>query len=152
MKTRLNIDIDSNELDEQVKAWLEHKIMHYAKNSVGSVVSEKYAEIIESQIATAIGARDSPYTARENLEKWAKDTVDDVVRRKVVNTIYDNYSDSIRKWIKDAVKEAVETCFVKYDIMSLINEVIKAQLESEAFRVAKEKLRGVFNYEQENNK
>lgn len=152
MKTRLNIDIDSNELDEQVKAWLEHKILHYAKNSVDSIVSDKYRETIESHIMGALNARYGLSTARENLEKWAKDTVNDVVKRKVVNTIYDDYSESIRTWIKDAVNEAVETCFVEYDIMPLINKAIKEQVESEAFRVAKEKLRGVFNDEQENNK
>lgn len=139
MKTRLNIDIDSEELEAQVKDWVETKLRHLAVGNVESIVAKEYKNIITKQIEKSLKLHE-----RSGLGEWIKEIVDDFVTRKVRTLLYDDFYEKINDWVKVAVKDMTVECFNEFNVEETINKSIGEYIQSEAYRVAKEKLKGIF--------
>ena len=139
MKTRLSIDINSEELESQVKDWVETKLRHLAVGNVESIVDKEYKDIITKQIEKRLKLNDNC-----GLDEWIKEIVDDFVTRKVRGLLYDDFYEKISGWVKDAVNDTIVKCFNEFNVEETINKSINEYIQSEAYRVAKEKLKGIF--------
>ncbi len=144
MKTRLSFDIDSKELEAQLKDWVETKLRHLAVGNVESIVKKEYKDIITKQIEMCLDGNVKSFVQREGLANWIKKMVEETVTNKVHSLLYNDFYEKINDWVKVAVNDTVVKCFNEFNVEELINKSISECIQSEAYKVAKEKLKGIF--------
>lgn len=140
MKTRLSIDVNSEELTEQVKEFLETKLYHIAKGNVDTLIDNKYKGIIEGKIDDIIDKR---------ILKGDPDAVVKVfnktVEKMVASHLYDAWYGRITDMTKQAIEETVTKFLEAEDFKKYIDKSIDDYIRSETYKVLKDKIDKMMN-------
>ena len=138
METKLTLKLNDEGLDKELREWVSTKLRHIAKGNVEVLIDDKYRNIITKEIEKELKKQSYPYSKIESMVKK-------FVENKVNLFLFDDYREEIRNSVKQMVKEEVEKCFAETNFDELIDKSIKENIESEAYKAAKEKLKGIFD-------
>lgn len=140
MKTRLSIDVNSEELTEQVKEFLETKLYHIAKGNVDTLIDNKYKGIIEGKIDDIIDKR---------ILKGDPDAVVNAFNKKVEkiasDCLYDKYYGRITDATKQVIAETVTKFLEQEDFKKYIDKCIDDYIRSETYKALKDKIDKMMN-------
>lgn len=140
MQTRLSIDVNSEELSEQIKEFLETKLYHIAKGNVSNLIDNKYKGIIEEKIDDIIDKR---------ILKGDPDAVVNAFNKKVEkiasDCLYDKYYVRITDMTKQVITETVTKFLEQEDFKKYIDKCIDDYIRSETYKALKDKVDRMMN-------
>ncbi len=140
MKTRLSIDVNSEELNEQIKEFLETKLYHIAKGNVDKIIDNKYKGTIEEKIDDIINKR----ILEGNPDAVVK-VFNKAVEKIVADRLYDRLFGQITGETKQVIEEAVTKFLEKEDFKKYIDKCIDDYISSETYKALKDKIDKMMN-------
>lgn len=143
-KMRVSVDINSDELEDEVKNILQTKLYHIAKGNVEKLVKDSQEKEIKKRIEEAI----EDNTDKADIKRWVKDTVESWARKEAHSALYGEpiWGDSelLRKYIDEALKDALAEECKKNDlgarIKGYVNEYVKSETLKECQKALNETL------------
>ena len=131
LKTRLSVDISSEDFEQELVKALETKMRHMAQGTVNKFLDESFESHIQQYVESAVGSKFDklPYSVAQRLS----DLVAKEVRTALTRI-------DVRALINNAIQEKIDALDIQY----LIKQKISELSSTIAVEPIKEALQNVF--------
>lgn len=122
--TKINITLDSEDLDEQIKELLTKRLQRMAKSYVENMTTELDREALENRFNEILEEKYSKYDYRKEdlMEKAFEETVEKKVRALFWDDKDNTFTTDVKKCIEKKVKDYIDSLDFSDIINSLIEE------------------------------
>lgn len=123
--TKINITLNSEDLDEQIKDLLNKRLQRMAKSYVENMTTELDREALENRFNEILDKKYNKDDYRNRKEDIIKKAFDDTVEKKVRELFWDDKNSTFTKAVTQHIEKVVQEYIDSLDFSDIINSLVE---------------------------